>query len=135
VPQIGRLTPHADYQTAKHKYLADAKLPRGYDQASLDRGFNTSGLWAYSRHPNCTSEQLVWVTYYQWACYASGTRFNWALAGAGSLVLLFQSSTQLTESISSDKYPEYKNYQQQVPMFLPTSFRPYQGLAGKPKSN
>lgn len=34
-------------------------------------------------------------------------------------LLLFQASTWLTEWISSDKYPEYKEYQARVGKFLP----------------
>lgn len=128
-----RLTWIAEYQTAKHKYLKDAKLPSGFSQADLDRGFVTSGLWAYSRHPNFAAEQLIWLALYQWGCVSSETPYNWALVGAGSLVILFQASTALTEAITSSKYPEYFDYQMGVGMFMPTSFRRYKAPAVEPK--
>ncbi|SPO00528.1 related to DUF1295 domain protein [Cephalotrichum gorgonifer] len=113
------------YQTAKHDYQKSAKLSRGFVQADLDRGFITSGLWAYSRHPNFAAEQLIWFVLYQWGCYASNTLYNWTAVGAGSLILLFQASTMLTEAISGGKYPEYRDYQKAVGRFLPSSVRPY----------
>ncbi|KEZ46880.1 DUF1295 domain-containing protein [Scedosporium apiospermum] len=113
------------YQTAKHQYQKDAKLPRGFAQADLDRGFITSGLWAYSRHPNCAAEQLIWFFLYHWSCFSSTALYSWAAVGSFSLIMLFQGSTFLTESISGGKYPEYRHYQDTVGMFLPSSFRPY----------
>ncbi|KAJ6446599.1 hypothetical protein O9K51_01372 [Purpureocillium lavendulum] len=97
------------YQTAKHQYQKDAKVPRGWNQAELDRGFVTSGLWAYSRHPNFFAEQSI--------CYA--------FAGSAALILLFQGSTWLTELITAGKYAEYPEYQRQVGMFIPTSLWGY----------
>ena len=35
------------------------------------------------------------------------------------VLILFQSSTWLTEKLSAEKYPEYKIYQQRVGKFLP----------------
>lgn len=122
-----------EYQNAKHQYYKDAKVPKEYSQASLDRGFNTSGLWAYSRHPNFFAEQSIWFTLYQWSCYASNNLYNWSGVGAGALILLFQGSTWLTELITAGKYPEYKSYQKQVGMFIPTSLRPYSAPTTQPK--
>ncbi|KAJ2965830.1 hypothetical protein NQ176_g10432 [Zarea fungicola] len=104
-----------DYQTAKHEYLKTAKVPKGWFQDELDRGFITSGLWAYSRHPNFFAEQAI--------C--------WAGAGSLALFALFQGSTWLTELISAGKYPEYKDYQKQVGMFFPTSIKGYKPVPVK----
>lgn len=119
----------AAYQTAKHQYYKDAKVRGDFKQADLDRGFNTHGLWAYSRHPNFFAEQTIWFMLYQWSCYASNNLYGWVFAGSGSLILLFQGSTLLTEYITSGKYPEYKQYQKQVGMFLPIfgSYKPPTG--------
>lgn len=114
--------------------MADAKLPRGFDQAELDRGFITSGLWGYSRHPNFAAEQLIWFTLYQWSCYSTSSLYNWAGVGAGALVLLFQGSTMLTEAITAGKYPGYRDYQRAVGKFLPASLRSYQPPAETPKA-
>ncbi|KAH9898857.1 DUF1295-domain-containing protein [Xylariomycetidae sp. FL2044] len=123
-----------DYQTAKKEYQKTAKVPRGcrYTQEDLDRGFITSGLWAYSRHPNFAAEQTIWFILYQWSCYASKTLYNWAGLGPLFLIMLFQGSTWLTELITSGKYPEYKLYRQQVSTFIP-GLKPYKTPATTPK--
>ncbi|KAL2156046.1 hypothetical protein VTH82DRAFT_791 [Thermothelomyces myriococcoides] len=115
------------YQSAKKQYKDSAKVPRGYKQSDLDRGFVTSGLWAYSRHPNFAAEQSIWFAFYQWSCYASKTLYNWAGAGPAFLILLFQGSTWLTELITAGKYPEYRDYQKTVGMFVPKRLSPYNG--------
>lgn len=108
-----------NYQTAKASYKKTAKVPAGYKQEALDRGFIATGLWKYSRHPNFAAEQSIWVLLYQWACFETYSHFNWTFAGAMSYLFLFQGSTWLTELISSGKYPEYKIYQERVGKFLP----------------
>ena len=108
-----------NYQNAKSAYRQNAKVPAGYEQEDLDRGFLTKGLFAYSRHPNFAAEQTVWVVLYLWSCLATRTWYNWTGIGALSYLLLFQSSTWLTELLSAQKYPEYKIYQQKVGKFLP----------------
>ncbi|KAL2168188.1 hypothetical protein VTG60DRAFT_305 [Thermothelomyces hinnuleus] len=119
------------YQSAKKQYKDSAKVPRGFKQADLDRGFVTSGLWAYSRHPNFAAEQSIWFVLYQWSCYASKTLYNWAGAGPSFLILLFQGSTWLTELITAGKYPEYRDYQKCVGMFAPKGLSPYKGAGVK----
>lgn len=121
------------FQNAKKEYQKAAKVTAGFHQEDLDRGFVHSGLWAYSRHPNFAAEQTIWLVLYQWGCYSSKVLFNWSGAGALFLILLFQSSTNLTESITAGKYPEYKHYQQSVNKFFPTSFRGYQPHASQPR--
>jgi hypothetical protein len=49
---------------------------------------------------------------------ASGHIFNYSWCPAIAMTLLFLSSTPLTESISSSKYPKYRQYQRRVGMFL-----------------
>jgi steroid 5-alpha reductase family enzyme len=115
----------SDFQTAKKQYLKTAKVPRGFNQADLDRGFITSGLWGYSRHPNFAAEQSIWFFFYQWACFATNSLYSWAAIGPSFLVLLFQGSTWLTESITSRKYTDYRDYQSKVGMFVPTGFSGY----------
>ncbi|EWZ99085.1 hypothetical protein NW765_009014 [Fusarium oxysporum] len=116
-----------DYHAAKHQYQAEAKVPKKfkYSQADLDRGFNTSGLWAYSRHPNFAAEQMIWFVLYQWSCFATKNIYSYTFTGAAALILLFQGSTWLTELITAGKYTEYPMYQEQVGMFLPKSLTPY----------
>lgn len=104
----------------------------GFKQEDLDRGFITSGLWAYSRHPNFFAEQSIWFVLYQWSCYATNNLYSWTGIGSGCLVLLFQGSTWLTEGITAGKYPEYREYQKQVGMFCPASVRGYQAPVQPP---
>ncbi|KAL7950401.1 hypothetical protein V8C42DRAFT_306367 [Trichoderma barbatum] len=119
------------YQTAKYKYKDTGKLTAGYTSAELDRGFVASGLWGYSRHPNFFAEQTIWFMLYQWSCFATNTPYSWAGIGAVILVLLFQGSTNLTEGITSGKYPEYKAYQKHVGMFIPRTLVSYTTPASK----
>ena len=108
-----------DYQNAKQEYKKSGNVHQEYHQEDLDRGFNTTGLWAYSRHPNFAAEQSIWVTLYTWSCFVTRTYYHWAGVGALSYLMLFQGSTWLTELLSSQKYPEYAEYQKRVGMFVP----------------
>ncbi|CAO3590305.1 unnamed protein product [Absidia cylindrospora] len=100
------------------------------------RGFLTRGLFKYSRHPNFFAEMGIWWSIYlfsvsstislteslyeepvQW--WHASTYVNWTIVGPLTLTLLFQGSTWLTELISSEKYPEYRLYQQSVNRFIP----------------
>lgn len=107
------------YQSAKKSYQTTAKVPAGYQQADLDRGFVVRGLWSWSRHPNFAAEQTFWVALYQWSCFISGSWYNWSGVGALGYLALFQGSTWFTELVSRGKYPEYKEYQAKVGKFLP----------------
>jgi len=108
------------FQSAKHAYLSTAKLPKGstYSAAQLDLGFNTAGLWRYSRHPNFLFEQSFWILLYFWTVLRTGKN-SWAGVGALAYLALFQASTWLTELISARKYEGYRIYQERVGMFLP----------------
>lgn len=110
-----------NFHNAKAEYLKTAKVPADYKytREQLDRGFNHTGLWAWSRHPNFMAEQAFWVCLYQWACLEANVLVNWTAAGAFGYLILFQASTWLTELITAGKYPEYKVYQNRVGKFLP----------------
>jgi steroid 5-alpha reductase family enzyme len=86
---------------------------------SLAKGFMSEGFWKHVRHPNFTSEQAIWASFYFFGVAASGKGLNFTIAGPILLILLFIGSSAMTESISSGKYPEYKNYQKAVPKFIP----------------
>jgi steroid 5-alpha reductase family enzyme len=90
------------FQTKKYKLIHENKqIPKKYA-----RGFITSGLFKYSRHPNFFCEILMWWT----VCFFGLDKFtslNWTMLGAGLLNLLFLGSTQFTEDITSSKYKEY----------------------------
>lgn len=90
-------------------------------------GFLSTGLFAYSRHPNFFFEQAQW-----WALYAIGATaavtggggfwggaLNPTIIGPALLTLLFVGSTVFTESISASKYPAYADYRKTTSMLIP----------------
>ena len=109
------------FQTKKYEYLNSGKkleeLPEPYN-----RGFNVTGLWSRSRHPNYIGEQMIWISLYLFTISAEVTHFgvfNWTIFGAGLLVLVFVGSSRMAEGISVKKYKEYPEYQRQVFKYLP----------------
>ncbi|GKZ37021.1 hypothetical protein AbraIFM66950_008313 [Aspergillus brasiliensis] len=112
-----------NFQTAKNNYQQTARIPdqyKGqYEPEDLERGFVVSGLWSLSRHPNFLCEQAIWLTLYLWNCYRTESYVQWTGIGVLGLLLIFQGSVRLTESISAGKYPEYREYQARVGRFIP----------------
>jgi steroid 5-alpha reductase family enzyme len=103
-----------NFQTEKYRRKnAGEKLDGEYTI-----GFLRKGLFAYSRHPNYACEQLIWVVLYLFTISATGSYINWSMIGCILLLILFQGSADFSEKISADKYPAYKEYIKQVPMFL-----------------
>lgn len=87
--------------------------------AAVKQGFLTEGLWKYSRHPNFFCEISQWFVVYAFSVSATKESLNYTIIGAVLLLLLFQGSTWLTEKISSEKYPLYKNYKQTTSRLIP----------------
>lgn len=114
-----------DFHAAKAHYQKTARVPKGYTREQIEHGFNTTGLFAWSRHPNFAAEQSVWVLLYLWSAVTCKTWISFAGVGALSYLALFQGSTWLTELITSDKYADYKIYQQNVGRFIPSIFAPF----------
>jgi steroid 5-alpha reductase family enzyme len=83
------------------------------------RGFVREGWWARMRHPNYASEQAIWATFYFFSIVATGIWLNWSIVGILLLMLLFYSSSEFSENVSSGKYPEYEDYKKNVGRFLP----------------
>ena len=90
---------------------------------TLEPGFVTTGLFAFSRHPNFFFEQAQWWAFYALGAAAlvvdGGSWLNWTIAGAALLTVLFIGSTVFTESISASKYPAYREYQRTTSMLIP----------------
>lgn len=103
-----------DFQTEKYRRKA-AGEPLG----EYARGFVSTGLWAWVRHPNYSMEQAVWLLFYGFSVVATGEWLHWSVCGALLLLVLFKSSSDFSEAISAEKYPEYKEYQRRVPRFVP----------------
>ena len=108
------------FHQTKKKLLSEGKtlaeLPMPYRL-----GFNITGPWARMRHPNYLGEQGIWMSLYFLAVGAGVTNsgFHWSAVGPLLLILLFMGSSTLGESISSKKYPRYRDYIDQVCKYLP----------------
>jgi len=103
-----------DFQTEKHRRLKEG-LPLGL----YEKGFVSTGLWSIVRHPNYACEQAIWVVFYFFSVTATGEWINWSVAGCVLLIILFKGSSDFSEDISANKYPEYSEYQRRVPRFIP----------------
>ena len=90
-----------------------------YHKNKKTKGFIDTGLWGVVRHPNYAAEQAIWIVFYFFSVAATGQWINWSVMGAILLVLLFWGSSNFSESISSGKYPAYKEYKKRVPRFIP----------------
>ncbi len=106
------------FQSTKWKLLGEGKkledLPAPYNL-----GFNTTGLWSRSRHPNYFAEQGTWCSFYLFSVAGGIGIFNWSIIGALLLIVLFLGSSSFAEEISSAKYPEYARYRQEVSRYFP----------------
>lgn len=89
-------------------------LPEKYN-----KGFVDSGLWGIVRHPNYASEQSIWIVFYFFSVSATGLWLNMSVMGAILLILLFYGSSNFSKSISMSKYPEYLDYKNKTPRFVP----------------
>lgn len=99
------------FQSAKYAALARSQRPSA--------NFLTTGLFRFSRHPNFFCEQAMWWTFYFFSVAAGAAWLNWSIVGAALLTALFQGSTWLTERISVEKYPEYRDYQRRTSRLMP----------------
>jgi len=82
-------------------------------------GFLQSGLFTFSRHPNYFCEISLWWAFYLFSVAASGVWINWSVLGTVLLTLLIHGSTDYTEFLSLQKYPEYASYQQTTSRLIP----------------
>lgn len=106
------------FQTTKWSMIKAGKkleeLPEPYC-----KGFNTTGLWKWSRHPNYLGEQGTWVGFYIFTIAAGMGVFNWSVIGALLLIVLFLGSSAFAEDISASKYPLYADYCKTVSRYFP----------------
>ena len=82
-------------------------------------GFLTTGLFAFSRHPNFFFEQAQWWALFLFGAIAAGSLLQWTVLGAVLLTILFIGSTRFTEEITRSKYPEYADYQATTSPIVP----------------
>ena len=104
-----------EFQTEKYKLIHSGQELSGV----YKKGFIDSGLWGIVRHPNYLGEQMMWFAIYLFGVAATGEWINWTIGGILLLILLFRGSSDFSESISSEKYPDYKDYIRSVGRFFP----------------
>jgi steroid 5-alpha reductase family enzyme len=99
-------------------YYRRRSRPEHQGDPRVRLGFNTYGLWRFSRHPNYVGELGQWIVLY-FALYAATGRHHWSGLGAAVLVLLFIGSTRMAEAITGSKYPAYARWKRATPAWLP----------------
>jgi steroid 5-alpha reductase family enzyme len=98
----------------KRRKAAGEALP-----GDFGRGFLSSGLYGFSRHPNYFGEVSMWWAFYLFVPAGTGMWLHWTVIGAVLLTALFQGSIWFTEHISAGRYPAYRDYQKGVSKFIP----------------
>ena len=71
---------------------------------------------------------MLWWAFYLFSIAAGSPLLNWTMAGPAFLTCLFvlpHASLDVTEALSSRKYPEYAAYQNSVSRFMPLPPRPH----------
>lgn len=109
------------FHTTKKKLLSTGASLEDLP-APFNLGFNTTGLWARSRHPNYLGEQGLWICLYLFVIGANMANygiFNWSMVGPLFLIILFLGSSAFGEGVSSSKYPEYKFYLAHTSKYFP----------------
>lgn len=128
---------HFNFHTRKHAVKETKSVAAKSADIDIKEGFLQSGLFKYSRHPNYFAEQALWVVVYLFSVpMTSTTTLDTSLTvyafGSILLVLLFQGSMSLGESITLSKYPAYADYQRRTSQcvpFLPGSRAPVSAIA------
>jgi steroid 5-alpha reductase family enzyme len=109
----------ADQQQYMFQQSKYGLLPKkDHYKDDYEKGFRTTGLFSFSRHPNYLGELGVWWSMYLLGASSIGSLLNWTIFGPIMLTLLFIGSTWFTEIITSKKYADYAAYKKDVwPIF------------------
>ena len=98
--------------------MADWQLYRFKKQGDSDDGVLSSGLWAYSRHPNYFGEFCIWWSFYLFALPAGGA-FTIYAPMLMTLLLLRISGIGLMERKIRERRPAYQYYIDNTNAFFP----------------
>jgi len=104
----------------KHRILS-----RNFSNINDDfakKGFFADGLFYYCRHPNYFGELGQWWVIYSFSCIGDKNTLNplnWSIIGILNLCFIFYKSIQLTEDLSTFKYPNYKYYADVTSKIIP----------------
>ncbi|GHJ89330.1 hypothetical protein NliqN6_5732 [Naganishia liquefaciens] len=121
-----KASPPDNQAIQKHKVWQHGSSRIEWTPRDIKRGFLTRGLFRWSRHPNFACEQVMWLLQSLFPLLSGRpselTKARWMvlmnpLYTALAMSMLFVSSTWFTESLSSAKYPEYRDYQTLVGEF------------------
>jgi len=108
------------------EWIADEQLKRFKKQDSKN-SFMSSGLWAYSRHPNYLGEICFWIGIFLFVVASSnmnGFMGFWTALGWLGMILLFTFiSIPMMERRNKENKPGYKAYVVNVPALCPRIFR------------
>lgn len=119
------------YNFQEYKHSLSSEERKQHSSHCIRQGFLTEGLFRYCRHPNYFCEQSLWICVYLFSIIPAldsvstaldpglGLFINWTILGCLQLILLFQGSTNFSESITAEKYPAYRKYQQEVSQTIP----------------
>eukprot|EP00929_Paragymnodinium_shiwhaense_P095725 TRINITY_DN569_c0_g1_i1.p1 TRINITY_DN569_c0_g1~~TRINITY_DN569_c0_g1_i1.p1 ORF type:complete len:293 (-),score=44.36 TRINITY_DN569_c0_g1_i1:333-1211(-) len=105
---------------------------------SANKGqFITTGLWAYSRHPNYFGEILMWVglSVSGSSCFQGAQWLAWLSPLTTWVLLMKVSGVPMLEAKGEEKWgtdPAYRWYMEKTPCLVPTLCRPppYQDKKG-----
>lgn len=107
------------FQEAKKAAREGKEYPSKYDE-EVKQGFVSSGLFSICRHPNYVGEMGTWWSLWLMAfALIGGNPFESGIIGALVLTLLFIGSSAMSEGISRERYPAYRDYQKKVGRFIP----------------
>lgn len=109
-----------NYYNAGDKYHANKKVTSSHKAEDLERGFNTTRFFAYSRQPNFAFEQSVWLTLFFWAATFAEAQKTCIVVSPVSYLLLFQASAAFSENVTRSKYSDYQIYQKKIRHMAPT---------------
>jgi steroid 5-alpha reductase family enzyme len=92
-------------------------------KATDNRAVLSSGLWAWSRHPNYLGEITFWTGLFIMALGASW--FNWwTVIGLAGMVLLFTKvSIPMMEERQMERKPGYSEYKQRTSVLFPKIYK------------
>lgn len=99
---------------------ADRQLLRFVRSRPAKGALLTTGLWAWSRHPNYFGEILLWWGLWLFALAAAPETWWWTLAGPAAMTLLFSCiSLRLVTQRMLAGHPEYAERRKRVSAIVP----------------
>ena len=99
--------------------VGDAQMMR-FKADPANRGkVLSSGLWAYTRHPNYFGDALLWWGYYVIAIGSPGGFWTFPAPLLMTFFLLKVSGVALLEKDISERRPEYRDYIERTNAFIP----------------